>query len=43
MRDLLKQEDEFKKRYCEVNHITSRDHMVKEEQGEVSFIKVLKK
>ena len=42
MRDLLKKEDEFKKRYCEVNHITSRKHLVKEEPGEVSYKKGLK-
>ncbi len=43
MRSLLKQEEEFKKRYCEVNHITSRKHKVFEEPGEVSYIRVLKK
>ena len=43
MRALLKNEQEFKKRYCEVNHITSREHRVKDEQGETSYIKVLNK
>ena len=31
MRKLLKNEEEFKNRYCEVNQIKSRKHMVKEE------------
>ena len=39
MRDLLKNADEFKNRYCEVNHITSREHRVKDEQGEIAYIK----
>ena len=43
MRDLLKREDEFKERYCSVNHISSRTSTVGQEQGEVSFIKKLKK
>ena len=43
MRDLLKKEDEFKNRYCEVNHITSREHRVRDEQGEIAYIKVLRK
>lgn len=43
MRKLLKKEDEFKKRYCEVNHITSREHNVEDEQGETNYIKQLKK
>ena len=43
MRNLLKREEEFKKRYCEVNHIESRDHRVIDEQGEISYTKVLKK
>ena len=41
MRDLLKREDDFKNRYCEVNHITSRNHKVKDEAGELSYTKVL--
>ncbi len=43
MRDLLKKEKEFKNRYCEVNHITSREHKVKDEQGEIGYTKVLKR
>ncbi len=41
MRDLLKNKELFKNRYCEVNHIKSRQHRVKDEQGEVSYTKVL--
>ena len=37
MRDLLKREDDFKNRYCEVNHITSRKHKVKEEPGDLAY------
>ena len=37
MRALLKKEEEFKDRYCEVNHISSRKHLVKEEIGETSY------
>ena len=43
MRNLLKNEEEFKNRYCEVNHITSRDHKVKDEQGEIAYTKILAK
>lgn len=43
MRDLLKKDEEFKNRYCEVNHITSRNNRVCDEQGEVAYKKVLKK
>ena len=43
MRNLLKREDEFKDRYCEVNHIKSREHCVKDEQGEISYAKSLRK
>jgi uncharacterized protein len=43
MRDLLKREDDFKNRYCEVNHIVSRDHRVMDEEGEVKFKKILKR
>lgn len=42
MRELLKDETEFKKRYCEVNHITSRENKVKDEQGEITYTKLLK-
>lgn len=41
MRELLKNEDDFKQRYCEVNHITSREHRVCDEQGETNYIKKL--
>lgn len=37
MRALLKKEEEFKNRYCEVNHITSRKHKVKDEPGETAY------
>lgn len=43
MRALLKKDKEFKERYCSVNHITSRNHKVKEEQGEIAYTLVLKK
>ena len=43
MRNLLKREEEFKNRYCEVNHITSREHRVKDEQGEIAYAKILKR
>ena len=43
MRNLLKRVDEFKNRYCEVNYISSREHKVKDEQGEVAYTKVLRK
>ncbi len=38
MRELLKHEEEFKNRYCEVNHIKSRQHKVCEEAGELDYI-----
>ena len=43
MRDLLKREDDFKKRYCSVNHITSRTSTVGENLGETKYTKKLKK
>ena len=43
MRNLLKNEEEFKNRYCAVNHITSREHRVQDEAGEVAYKKVLRK
>ena len=43
MRALLKKEKEFKDRYCEVNHIKSRNNKVKDEQGEITYTKVLRK
>lgn len=39
MRNLLKNEEEFKKLYCEVNNIASRNHIMQEEKG---YVKVLK-
>ena len=33
MRELLKNKEEFKNRYCEVNHIISRKNQVKDEPG----------
>ena len=38
MRALLKKEAEFKDRYCEVNHITSRLHKVEEEPGNIEYL-----
>ena len=35
MRTLLKDEEKFKDRYCEVNHISSRKNKVKDEPGAV--------
>ena len=43
MRALLKDEEEFKKRYCEVNHITNRSKKIKDEMGEVTYLKRIKK
>ena len=40
MRDLLKKSDEFKNRYCEVNHIKSRENKVADEQGEVGYTNI---
>jgi len=37
MRALLQNEVEFKKRYCEVNHIKSRSNKVADELGETSY------
>lgn len=33
MRDLLQKDDEFKERYCLVNHISSRSNLVQDEDG----------
>ena len=38
MRALLKNETEFKDRYCKVNHISSRDHKVKDEPGAIEYL-----
>ena len=40
MRTLLKDEVAFKNRYCEVNHIKSRENKVADEQGEVGYTKI---
>ena len=37
MRELLKHEEEFKNKYCEVNHIKSRNNKVYEEPGELDY------
>ena len=39
MRELLKNEEEFKNRYCEVNFTRSRKHKVKEEPGDTRYLK----
>ena len=38
MRELLKDGEKFKKSYCEINHVSSREHSLKEEPGEISYI-----
>lgn len=40
MRALLKKEKEFKDRYCEVNNITSRTNKVKDDPGNVEYLRV---
>ena len=40
MRTLLKDEVAFKNRYCEVNHIKSRQNKVADEQGEIGYTKI---
>ena len=42
MRNLLKNEKEFKERYCEVNHISSRENEVQDEPGDITYIKIKK-
>lgn len=37
MRELLKDGDKFKNLYCEINHVTSRSHCLREEPGETSY------
>ncbi len=41
MRELLRREKEFKERYCEVNHISSRNNKVQDEQGVIGYTKVV--
>ena len=43
MRNLLKDEKRFKDHYCEVNHITSYDHILDEEPGETGYINLFKR
>lgn len=43
MRALLANEEEFKNKYCEVNHITDRHHKVNDEAGEVAYTLQYKK
>lgn len=43
IRDLLKKEEEFKNRYCEINHIVSREHRVKDEEGATTYTQVKKR
>ena len=43
MRCLLQNEEEFKNRYCDVNHITSRENKVSDEHGEIGYNKIKKK
>lgn len=40
MRTLLQNEIEFKNKYCEVNHIQSRDNKVADELGEIGYTKL---
>ena len=42
MRNLLLDGDRFKKLYCEVNHITSWEHILAEETGETSYINMFR-
>lgn len=39
MRALLEDEKAFKDRYCEVNHIQSREHIVAQEAGETAYLR----
>lgn len=39
MRTLLQNETEFKNKYCEVNHIRSRDNKVEDELGAIEYTK----
>ena len=42
MRNLLDNGDEFKNRYCEVNHISSRENLLAQEPGETSYKNLFK-
>ncbi len=37
MRDILQKDEEFKTRYCKVNHITDRNSKVKDNEGETEY------
>ncbi len=37
MRELLKDGEKFKNLYCEINHVSSREHCLKDEPGETSY------
>ena len=37
MRELLKDGDKFKNLYCKINHVSSREHSLKDEPGETSY------
>lgn len=37
MRKLLKNKTKFKQKYCEINHISSRDHLLKDEPGAIEY------
>ncbi len=39
MRKLLKDPDKFKQEYCRINHIKSRNHKVREEEGRLDLVK----
>ena len=38
MREILKDEKEFKDRYCSVNHISSRENKVEDEPGAIEYL-----
>lgn len=42
MRNLLADGEKFKNRYCEVNHVTSREHILAQEPGETSYKNLFK-
>lgn len=42
MRELLKDGEKFKNLYCEINHVTSREHCLKDEPGETSYTNLFK-
>lgn len=42
MRELLDDGEEFKNRYCEVNHIISRENVLAQEPGETSYMNLFK-